>query len=315
MKTVFVILVHYNNIEITWNCIKSLFESDNTNFNIIVIDNSLKNNDSIYISNNCDLLNHNFNMIKSPFIDEVYNKKLYWYLSIKNLGYAGGINLGFDLVKKSKPEYLLFLNNDTIIPENFLEIMHNGIKKISENDNFGMASPVILTHPAKKIWYYGGYLNLNRCMGIHFQKIKKTEDVFETSFISGCCQLCPSKVYEHLSGMNDKYFLYFEDFDFCYRLIKKGYKLFVIPDAKISHNVGSSTGGSESPLTVFYSTRNRLWFMRDNFSGFKLLNFYFFFIPSRIIKCFIWILSGKFNLINPLFDGIKEGSKKTSIKF
>ena len=299
--------MHYNNIEITWNCIKSLLESHNTDFNIIVIDNSLKKKDSIYISKNCYILNQHFNMIKSPLIDLNYNKKLYWYLSKDNLGYAGGMNLGFYLVKKSKPEYLLFLNNDTIIPENFFDIMCNGIKNISKNKNFGMASPVILTHPENKIWYYGGYLNLNRCMGIHYHRSKNSVNVFETSFISGCCQLCPSKVYEHLSGMNEKYFLYFEDFDFCYRLIRNGFKLFVISDAKISHNVGSSTGGSESPLTVYYSTRNRLWFMRENFSGYKLFNFYFFFISSRLIKLIIWILSGKYNLINPLFKGIKEG--------
>lgn len=307
MKTVFVILVHYNNIEITWNCIKSLLESDNNEFNIIVIDNSLKKKDSIYLSKNCLIVNQIFKIIESPFIDFNYSKKIYWYLSKDNLGYAGGINLGFKLVKKSKPEYLLFLNNDTLIPKNFFNIMFKGIKNISKNTDFGMASPVILTHPTKEIWYNGGYLNLNRCMGVHYQNKLNSEDVFETSFISGCCQLCPSSVYEQLSGMKDKYFLYFEDFDFCYRLIKKKLKLFVISDAKISHIVGSSTGGSESPLTVFYSTRNRLWFMREYFSGYKLLNFYFFFISSRLIKLILWTLTGKYNLIIPLLKGLKEG--------
>ena len=132
-------------------------------------------------------------------------------------------------------------------------------------------------------------------MGVQFIDITENK-IIETDFISGCCIICKPSGFNKLSGFDEQFFLYYEDVDFCIRAKKKGYNLFVMPDLHIYHRVGSSTGGDNSKLVAFYSSRNRIYLMRKHFSGLILIRFYLFFIINRSSKILSACLFRKFTI-------------------
>jgi len=305
-----IILVHYHQIQTTWECVESLLSSEYPDFNIIIIDNGSEKSDPCMFKRSCSERGLHFGYLGGNRIDLLFDRHVYWHSSPVNLGYAGGMNLGAKLAASGNPDYLLLLNNDTIIPKRFLGDFLSGLGSITERQDFGFAGCLIHTWPDKTVWYAGGNLNLRRGMGEHFNTLPHYGVTVETGFITGCCLLCHPDVYKQLNGMDEDYFLYLEDVDLCYRSIKQGYKLFFVPRAELFHRVGSSTGGDEKPLSVYYSSRNRILFMRKHFKGLHLFRFYIFFLPSRLFKVIQWILFGEVNLVVSLLKGVFEGFKE-----
>jgi GT2 family glycosyltransferase len=307
MISIAVLLVHYNNVQVTWECIQNLATSEYDNFCIIIVDNSNQVKDFDFIKYRCTESNFSFQFLENSKENINFNQSIYWYQAPENLGYAGGMNLGAEIALSSSPDSLLFLNNDIFIVPDFLTRFLAAVKPVMYQPKFGIATCQIKTWPEKKIWYSGGSFNRVRCMGEHRLSKPQNMKIQETGFISGCCMLCRPEVYQILGGMDESFFLYFEDVDFCYRAVQKGYKLFYAPQVELYHKVGSSTGGDETELSSYYSSRNRIRLMRKHFTGFILYRFYCFFFFNRLVKALKWGLSGRSSLVAALWRGIKEG--------
>ena len=217
------------------------------------------------------------------------------------------MNLGAKLAEKGNPDYLLLLNDDTLVSERFLDDLLTGIGVVASSRDFGFAGCLIRNWPNREVWYAGGMINLNRCMGEHFTEVPNYSSTVETGFITGCCMICRPGVYKELEGMNENFFLYMEDVDLCYRAKKEGYKLYFVPQAELYHRVGSSTGGDEKSLSVYYSARNRILLMRKHFGGILFSRFVLFFFFSRLVKTIKWLILGKVGLIASLWKGMIEG--------
>lgn len=306
-----IILTSYGQAQLTWNCINSFSGSYACDFNIIIIDNANRPEDCGFIKNRCEEKNISFQIITNGTPNLKFDHGVYWHTAPQNLGYAGGMNLGAKIAGTEDPDFLLILNNDTTVPKNFLLDFLAETSNVSTKDNFGFSGCLIRTMEDGKIDFSGGKLNLSRCMGEHLRDVSNLE-VHETEFLTGCCLLCRPAVYKKLGGMDERFFLYFEDFDLSYRAIRAGYKLYITPKVELLHCTSSSTGGDEKPLAVFYSTRNRLWFMRSNFNGFMLLRFYSLFFSSRFLKAIKWGMTGKLQLIKALLKGLIKGLKNES---
>jgi GT2 family glycosyltransferase len=302
-----VLLIHYKDLQLTLDCIESLLRSDYCDFNIVVVDNSSIPENIAAIRKLCSNHNTDFYPLDSMPSELDYNKTVYWYTSPSNTGYSGGMNLGAEIAKAGNPDYLLILNNDTIVPSLFLSSFLEKIQSTSQQDFFGFASSLILTLPEKQIWYAGGEIDLIRGAGVHHTEKPSDFQIQETGFVSGCCMLCKTPVYEALSGMDERFFLYMEDVDLCLRARQKGYRLYFVPDIELHHRVGSSTGGEHADLPIFYSTRNRIKLMRKHYSGLVLARFYAFFLTSRMIKVIVCLFTGKLKSIPPLIRGIRDG--------
>ena len=113
-------------------------------------------------------------------------------------------------------------------------------------------------------------------MGVHHKKISN-KSYCETDFITGCCIICKPDTYQQLGGFDEKYFLYYEDVDLSLQAKKKKIKIFILSNLNIHHSIGVSTGGDNSQLTSYLSSRNRLYLMRKHFSSFVLYRFFCFF--------------------------------------
>lgn len=179
----------------------------------------------------------------------------------KNLGFAGGNNVGIKHALDCNADYVLLLNNDTITEPNFLK----ELIKAGESDNkIGILGPLIYEYPSKKIHFAGGKINWLYTKGTHIREIRNgKQEIKETDYITGCCMLIKRKVIEKIGLMPEKYFLYFEDVEWCLKAQKQGFKCVVVVKSKIWHKVSQAT--SEGSFSyIYYHTRNGLLLSKRN---------------------------------------------------
>ena len=176
-----VILVNYNNSDDTIDCVNSLKNSTYNNFIVIVVDNGSNSKDKEYLSREAE--KSNFVLISSD----------------KNLGFSGGNNLGIKYALEHNADFLLLLNNDTVVKEDFLKNIVASYSALSQNGKEKViVSPKInYFYDKNKIWYCGGTWNpfLGRIthIGINEQDSARFSKNKEVSFETGCCMLIPAE--------------------------------------------------------------------------------------------------------------------------
>ena len=293
-KLVYIILINYNGYKDTLECIESLKNISYRNYKIIIVDN--KSTDSS-IQELSKITNENIILIKSD----------------KNLGFAGGNNLGIKYaLKDEKTEYILLLNNDTIVEPDFLSYL---VKTGEKDKKIGLIGCKIKYFTNRDlIWYAGGHVNWFRFMGKHdglrkFDSPKYNKEK-EISFITGCCVLIKRDVIEKIGLLPEEYFMYFEDVDFCVKVKDAGFILFYQPLAVIYHKIGLSSGGEKSSFALEYLARNRLYFMfkyKNKVSRISFIFSIFLFFAERLVKIFLLFLKRKKAKVKAIIRGLKEG--------
>lgn len=277
-----IILVNYNGAEDTIECIKSLGKINYLNYKIVIIDNDSYNDDYLNLKEYIDSYRNNINLIKAQ----------------KNLGFAGGNNIGIEYaINKLNCDYVLLLNNDTMVDEYFLNTL---VDKIEEDSDIGVAGAKIYYYPEKnKIWYAGGKIDWRKFTSIHFGEKKEDlgeyNDDIEVDFITGCVMLIKKEVLNKVGYLPEEFFMYYEDFDFCIKVRQAGFKMIYVSQSKVYHKISSSTGGEESAFSLEYGTRNRKKLIKKYKSKVGILNFIYsilYFYITRILKIIIYYLKG-----------------------
>jgi len=254
-----IILLNYNGYEDSISCLQSLQKISYINYDVIIVDNA-----SLDISMDKILAYMQENDIEYVFYDtpenamsKSLNAKVSLIQSCFNGGYGYGNNIGIKYALMHGADYVLILNNDTVVDHEFLEPM----VQVCEDDlSIGIASGKIYFHDKPDtIWFNGGGYNQYTGKVEHFNF--KEKDIGQVpkapiTFITGCMWLIPSKVFKTIGFINEEYFMYTEDLEYCQRLIQGGYTLKVIENGAVYHKVGSCTGGQYSSFSVFWRTRN-----------------------------------------------------------
>jgi len=265
-----IVIVNYNNYSDTIECINSIFKNNYSNYKIYLIENG---------SLNESFFNLKSYLGNSKRVNLIHNKY--------NLGFSGGNNIGIKAALKDGAEYVLLLNNDTIIDQNAIKSLINTFLK---NINIGIitgkilyyTSPEYLNLAGGKISYLKGKIIL---FGEGKKDIKKYNNPSATGFASGCCQLINSDVFRKIGFYDEDYFLYYEDSDFCARTLKAGYGIFYQPQSVIYHKVSKSTGSKINKTTMYYNVRNRLFFIKKNSDNFLCrIVFYIYYSLTYAIK-------------------------------
>jgi hypothetical protein len=199
------------------------------------------------------------------------------YISLtqaQNKGYAAGINQ--EIRHAMKQEYTLFcvINSDTYVQKDFIESVLTRFKK-NPHSLFGgkiLYAPSYEYHKkiykkedlGKVLWYAGGWIDWDNVIANHrgVDDVDKGQyDSFEqTHFVTGCLMCFDKKVITHIGYLDESYFLYYEDADFCERAKRKGILLYYDPEIVIWHKNAQSTEGSGSKIHVQYQEKNRLRF-------------------------------------------------------
>lgn len=191
-----------------------------------------------------------------------------------NLGFAGGNNVGIKDALDRGADYVMVLNNDTILDRNVLVCL-TGV--LEQDQSVGAVSPKIYFAPGfefhkerydkidigKVIWYAGGKIDWKNVYGstrgVDEVDAGKYDTAQETDFATGTCLILRVKALEEVGLFDEKFFMYYEDTDLSQRMKKAGWKVLYYPGALIWHKVAQSSGiGSE--LNDYFLTRNRMIF-------------------------------------------------------
>ena len=295
-----IVILNWNGYEDTSECIISLQKITYDNYQIVVVDNGSDVEDINRLKNNFP----NVKILRSDV----------------NLGFTGGNNLGIKNSFEKKIDFILLLNNDTIVEPNFIQPL---LDIFENNPNVGIVAPQInYFDEPKKVWTEGGRISKIRGSGFAYSERYddgKIKDDKEVTFVSGCCMLIKKEIFEKVGVFDDNFFLYVEDADLCYRTTQAGYKIIVSHNSKIYHKVSSSTKENLSLLPLYYVTRNRLYFASKSFSFIFFLTLIYISF-SMLIKIIYWLLNDKSKNVSIILKAFKdffnkEMGKSNSIRF
>ena len=273
-----VIIPHHNNSKILIECINSLTKSTFKNIEIIVVDNA--SSDS-----SCDDLINNFS-------DIIIEK------SDINLGYAGGCNLGSQI---ATGEYLLFLNNDTVVDEYCIEKL---VSKLEQDKNIASVQPKIININNQLYFDYAGasggfidYLVFPFTRGRIFNTIEKDSAQYNNPikifWASGAGFLTRRDIFKKVSGFDDDLFAHMEEIDYHWKchLIKS--EVWVSPEAILYHH-GGETLSMDSPKKAYLNHRNSMILLLSNYSFLRSFSFFLVRVPLEIISSLKELLSFRF---------------------
>jgi len=262
MKNVAIIILTFNGEKDTMECLESIAKMRSLNYKLqtVVVDNGSTDVDTSVISN--------FQFPISNFGFKIIQNK-------ENLGFAGGNNVGIRHALENGADYVVILNNDTIV---HTDLINELVKTAESSEKIGIVVPKIYFAPGfefhkdrykkeelgKVIWYAGGIIDWDNVIGYH-RGVDEVDHgqynrIEEADFATGCCMLIKKEVLQEIGLFDEKYFLYYEDNDLSKRVKKAGYKIVYAPKAILWHKNAGSAGGAGSSVQDYYITRNRLLF-------------------------------------------------------
>jgi len=278
---VYIVILNFNSWCDTFECVDSCCGLNYDNYRILLIDNGSDTDRSQ------ELLGR--------------HSAVEFLKNARNTGFAGGCNLGVKHALDNKADFVWLLNNDTVVDRESLSEM---ISSLADLNAVGILSPKIYYHQTSDMWSSGGYINK---MGMACNFTDDFSGKRSVGFVTGCAMLIPADIFSQYGQLKDEYFLNVEDWEFCKRLTEKGKKIYVIGSSVIHHKVSrSKKGGVASPVDVYYTTRNRLYFIDEYYRNPQKLFMYMAFAlwwPIWLLKN---LLSGDGAIVKPFVLGVVD---------
>ena len=232
--------------------------------------------------------------------------------SKKNLGFAGGNNWG---MRQAKGDFLFIVNNDTEMTPNLLNKL---IEPFRHDPKIGVTCPKIKYYTNPTIIEYAGFNPMNVYTGrtTSIGLMEEDRGQYDQSRITagahGCAMMVKREILNTVGMFAEKFFLYYEEWDWSARIIKADYKIWYTADAEIYHKE-SLTVGKSNPIKVYYHTRNRILYMRRNSNPFQFaiftLVFTFFVVPKTLA---VYFLKKEFLQLRYFLKGIFWNLRSTS---
>ena len=239
-----IITINYNGLKDTCELIESLPLEDKS-IEVIVVDNASAQDEATIIEE------------RYPQVKIIRSKK--------NLGFAGGNNLG---IKAAKGKYLFFLNNDTLLKPQTSDI-RSLISRLETSPKIGMVCPKIRFTWGNQLIQFAGYTPLtpitmrNKAIGCGEVDHGQFDTPHLTPYAHGAAMMIKREVIEKAGLLPECYFLYYEELDWSMMIRRVGYDIWYEPACTVYHKE-SQTTGQNSPLRTYYITRNRLLFAQRN---------------------------------------------------
>ena len=277
-----IITINYNGIKDTNELIDSIPFKENTE--VIVVDNASKEDEASIIS-------ERFPQVKVIRSD-------------KNLGFAGGNNLG---IKEAKGDYILLINNDTYFKEFNID---NLIKRLECSEKTGIVCPKLRFAWGNNPIQFAGYTPLssitlrNKAIGFGEEDKGQYDTAHPTPFAHGAAMLIKRDAIEKVGFMPECYFLYYEEIDWSMMFTRAGYEILYEPCCTVFHKE-SQTTGQNSPLRTYYIARNRLLLVKRNYKGInKYLSFIYLIGIVATRDIIRYTSQGRFDLVNAVLKGL-----------
>jgi GT2 family glycosyltransferase len=255
--SVSVVILNWNGKQDTLECLASIRRIDYPNVEVIVVDNGSTDGSAT--------------AIQATFPDVTLLE------TGSNLGYAGGNNVGMRYAMEHGAQYVLLLNNDTVVDE---ALVREFIRAADTLGDDAILSAQIYFHAdPETLWYAGGRVVPSTGNTYHegFRSPARTHghaDIAQTDYASGCAFFVSTRLLSRIGLFDERFFLLYEETDLCYRARDIGAKCYVVPRAKVWHKVSVSFGGANSPSYIYFWSRNRLLWAEKHLSCRRLLRMY-----------------------------------------
>jgi len=288
LPRVVIIILNWNGKNDTSECLDSLNAITYQNYEIIVVDNGSTDGSQQHFKD------------KYPGIFLIETGQ--------NLGFTGGNNRGITAALQKNADYVLLLNNDTIVDRLFLEEL---VYAAESREDVGILNPKIYYYDQPRLlWYAGGNLSLLQGLPRHFgfQEIDsgQYDKMKEVNFITGCAFLIKRKVIENIGLLDEKFFCYSEDADWSIRAIKAGYKGLYVPSSMIWHKIGISTKVKGIEFGMRMGTRNVMYVVYKHASKMHFVIFLFMFSVNWLLRNTVkGLLNHDYATIRGVYSGVK----------
>ena len=287
-----IVLLNLNQEEHTRECIRSLAGVLYDNLEIILVD--------------CGSTDGSGHRLHELFPLVTYQR------SEENLGFTGGNNLGMGIALAHQAEYVMLLNNDTVVEQNFIQPLVDFAE--SEPRLGAQCGKIYLFSDKEKFWYAGGTIEVDKAYashrGISQKDVGQYDTIEDTGFASGCMLFMPRRVIEQIGMLDLEFFVYFEDSDWCLRARSRGYRIIYNPGSRIWHKV-SVTNKIDSPQYLYLTMRNKIIFLRRHSAPsrwLKHLPYFLFFYSRHLIRMSLkWhSLKGTLAVVYGIVDGVRN---------
>jgi GT2 family glycosyltransferase len=287
---VVIIILNWNGKDDTIECLDSLKHITYPNYKILLVDNGSTDG-------SVNLFKKNYPEVN---IREFKN----------NLGFAEGNNEGMGYAKELGFDYILLLNNDTIVDPGFLTEM---VKIGESDDKTGIIGAInYYYNEPEQVWFCGGKFNYWNGkayrVGVTKDNKLRSDKIEEADYVAGSCLLIKKIVHDRVGTLDKKYFAYWEEADYCVRSQKAGFRVIYAPKAKIWHKV-SSTSKKINGFFEYYNTRSNFLFMKKHATRIQLVSFLlrFFFIDFWITSFILLVVHKNIKALYSFYEGINDG--------
>jgi GT2 family glycosyltransferase len=309
-----IVILNWNGKEDTAECINSLAAITYPNYTITIVDNDSSDGSVEFL------------------------KERYAHLEIaqnsSNIGFGAGNNVGIELALNTAAEYVLLLNNDTIVDKHFLDFL---VDEAETGDRVGFVGPKIyrlyegetakyavwqtfrwkemrldpvqrttLLHSAGGL--FDPWLGKIRHIGSAEFDEGQYDEKKVVDFVEGSCVLVNRNVITEIGLLDPSYFAYLEDIDWCLRGRSSGYTTIYVPQAKIWHKASKS---SSHHVRTYYRVRNLFWLMRKRTTKLQYLTFLLSFLSIKVPLSLIIIAAFQRDntALKPFLRGVLDGLK------
>lgn len=286
--TVSFITINYNGLKDTCALIDSIPSSEA--LEVIVVDNASKEDEASEIQS------------RYPQVKVIRSEK--------NLGFAGGNNLG---MKAAEGSLLFFINNDTVLmgsDDEKLQAVKALVRRLEDNPKIGIVCPKIRFTWDRRPIQYAGYTPLttvtlrNQSIGFGEEDRGQYDEARPTPYAHGAAMMVRREIVDRVGVMPECFFLYYEELDWSMMMTRAGYKIWYDPSCTIYHKESQSTG-QQSPLKVYYITRNRLLFAKRNIpSPTKYLTYCYLIFIVGLRDVFKYTFSKRIDLAKSVLRGV-----------
>ena len=301
MKEIAIIIVDWNGVEVTKNCLDSLKKLNPTNdysLEIILVDNA------------------STIPVKAQLQAEYHY--VHYFRNESNLGFTGGNNVGIRYAIERGSDYFLLLNNDTTVEPDFLQQLFDIMETHPEA---GAVQPrIYFEHEKKLLWNGGnGFMDVfghTLVKGYRKKNRPKYEKCQEQKWLTACAMMFNLERLKkpELVLMNEQYFTNYEDVELSFRIRRAGFKLYYLPESVVYHIAGYSTNtrkktkeGFTHPFMVYMNSRNRLFVIREYSPVYyypTIVLFHFFYYTLLLAY---FLLRNRRQKLKKVLEAIKDG--------
>lgn len=270
-----VVVLTWNGRLLTLDCLESLAAITYPGLAVVVVDNASTDGTAA--------------AIRDRFGDEITV-----VVNDSNLGFSGGNNVGIRRALEDGSDFVLLLNNDTVVDPGLIEGL---VAVFDKNPRAGIVGPKIYyASPADQIWFAGGMVSLARGTARHIG-IRETDHGqydgdSEVDYVTGCALMARREVFESVGLLDEGYRAYYEDADFCLRARDRGYEIWYTSGGVLWHKISASTGGQVSARKIKQKLKSSLKFYGRHASVQHWLTIPFFFTVD-VVRVVVLVLAGR----------------------